>query len=113
MTKKYIKKWCDFYKSLWHNIVDCHSKKSLVVEVKASESNAGSKYESERERGRWIIDMERSAIVATTKIYPGEPDDPEEGEHLFHSQISIKGTLLHFIIDSDSQNNLISVEVFK
>jgi hypothetical protein len=50
---------------------------------------------------------------ATTKIHPGEPDEPEEGECLFHSQMWVKGTPLHFIIDSGSQKNLISAEVIK
>jgi hypothetical protein len=51
--------------------------------------------------------------VATTKVQPGEPDEPEEGECLFHSQMWVKGTPLHFIIDSGSQKNLISEEVIK
>jgi hypothetical protein len=38
---------------------------------------------------------------------------PEEGEHLFHSQMWVKGAPLHFIVDSGSQKNLISVEVIK
>jgi hypothetical protein len=84
-----------------------------VAEVKAYESDVGSDSESELERGRWIIDMEPSAIVSTTKLQPGEPDEPEEGEHLFHSQMWVKGTPLHFIIDSGSQKNLISAEVIK
>jgi hypothetical protein len=88
-------------------------KKSLVAEVKASESDVGSDSESELERGRQIIDVEPSAIVATTKIHPSEPDEPEEGEHLFHSQMWVKGTPLHFIVDSGSQKNLISAEVIK
>jgi hypothetical protein len=54
-----------------------------------------------------------SATVATTKVQPGEPDEPEEGECLFHSQMWVKGTPLHFIVDSGSQKNLISVEVIK
>jgi hypothetical protein len=49
----------------------------------------------------------------TATIQPEELVDPEEGEHLFHSQMWVKGTLLHFIVDSDSQKNLISVEVVK
>jgi hypothetical protein len=57
----------------------------FVAEVKASESDAGSDSESEPERGRQIIDVEPSATVATTKLQPGEPDEPEEGECLFHS----------------------------
>jgi hypothetical protein len=42
-----------------------------------------------------------------------EPDEPEEGEHLFHSKMWVKGTPLHFIIDSGSQKNLISAKVIK
>jgi hypothetical protein len=64
-------------------------------------------------RGIWIIDAEPSATVATTKLQPGEPDKPEEGERLFHSQMWVKGILLHFIIDSSSQKNLISAKVIK
>jgi hypothetical protein len=37
----------------------------------------------------------------------------EEGEHLFHSHMWVKGTPLHFIVDSGSQKNLISAEVVK
>jgi hypothetical protein len=84
-----------------------------VAEVKASESDVGLDSEPEPERGRWIIDMEPSATVATTKLQPGEPDEPEEGECLFHSQMWVKGTPLHFIVDSGSQKNLISAEVIK
>jgi hypothetical protein len=57
--------------------------------------------------------VEPSATVATTKIQPGEPDEPKEGERLFHSQMWVKGTPLHFIVDSGSQKNLISTEVIK
>jgi hypothetical protein len=84
-----------------------------VFEVKESESDAGSEYESEPERGRQIIDVEPSAIIATTKLQPTEPDEPEQGEHLFHSHMWVKGTLLHFIVDSGSQKNLILAEVIR
>jgi hypothetical protein len=84
-----------------------------VAEVKASESDVGSDSKSEPERGRRIIDMEPSATVATTKLHHGEPDEAKEGECLFHSQMWVKGTPLHFIIDSGIQKNLISAEVFK
>jgi hypothetical protein len=84
-----------------------------VGKVKASELDVGSDSESELERGRHIIDTEPSATVATTKLQYGELNELEEGEHLFHSQMWVKGTLLHFIMDSDSHKNLISAEVVK
>jgi hypothetical protein len=84
-----------------------------VAKVKSSESDAGSDSESELKRGRQIIDVETSATVATTKLQPSEPNELEEGERLFHSQMWVKGTLLHFIVDSGSQKNLISTEFIK
>jgi hypothetical protein len=84
-----------------------------VAEVKASESDVGSESEPEPERGRQIIAAKPSAIVATTKLQHGEPDEIEEGECLFHSQVWVKGTPLHFIMDSGSQKNLMSIEVIK
>jgi hypothetical protein len=76
-----------------------------VAEVKASELDAGSDSKSEPEKGRWIIHAKPSATVVTTKIQPDEPDESEEGEHLFHSQMWVKGTPMHFIIDSSSHKN--------
>jgi hypothetical protein len=84
-----------------------------VAEVKASKSDVDSDSETELERGRQIIDVKPSATIATTKLQPGEPDKPKEGESLFHSQMWVKGTPLHFIVDSGSQKNLISTEVIK
>jgi hypothetical protein len=84
-----------------------------VVEVKASESDVGSEFELELERGRQIIDVEPSATISTTNLYPSEPDETEEVERLFHSKLWVKGTLLNFIIDSGRQKNLISAEVVK
>jgi hypothetical protein len=100
-TNKDIEKWCDFHKIPWHNTADYHSKQSSVAKVKAYESDADSDSELEPERRRWIIDTEPSATIATTKLQPSEPDEPEEGERLFHSQMWVKGTPLHFIVDSD------------
>jgi hypothetical protein len=57
--------------------------------------------------------MELGATVSTTKLQPGEPNKPEEGECLFHSHMWVKGNLLHFIIDSGIHNKLISAEVIK
>jgi hypothetical protein len=84
-----------------------------VAKVKAYESDVGFDSKLEQKRGRYIIDTEPSATVATTKLQPYEPDEPEEGECLFHSQMWVKGTPLHFIIDSGSQKSLILVEVVK
>ena len=78
-----------------------------MAEVKASESDASSDSELEPERETQIIDVEPSATFATIKLHLGEKDKPEEGECLFHSQMWVKGTLLHFIVDSVSQKNLI------
>jgi hypothetical protein len=111
--KKDTGKWCEYHKSPWHNTDECRSKKSLVAELKASESEVDSDSESNPEGGKQIIDVEPSAMVATTKVRPSEPEEPEEGERLFHSQMWVKGALIHFIVDNGSQKNLISVEVIK
>jgi hypothetical protein len=112
-TKKDTGKWCDFHKIPWHNTDECRSKQSLVAEIKDKEPNPDSESDSENTGKRQIIDADPTAIVATATIQPEEPTDPEEGEHLFHSQMWVKGTPLHFIVDSGSQKNLISAEVIK
>eukprot|EP00253_Pinus_taeda_P033366 PITA_33366 len=93
------------------------SKQSLVAELKASESDACSDPELEPNKGngkgKQIIDAEPNAIVTITKIQKNELEDIEEGEQLFHSKMSLKGSSLQFIVDSGSQKNLISVEVVK
>jgi hypothetical protein len=82
-------------------------------EIKDKEPNPDSESDSENTGKGQIIDADPTAIVATTTIQPEEPTDPEEGERLFHSQMWVKGTPLHFIVDSGSQKNLISAEVVK
>jgi hypothetical protein len=84
-----------------------------VAEVKSSESDADYDSKPEPKRGRQIIDTKPSATIATTKLQRSEPDEPKEGENLFHSKMWVKGTSLHFIIDSSSQKNLISKKVIK
>jgi hypothetical protein len=61
-----------------------------VAKVKASESDADYYSDPKPERVRQIIDVEPSATIATTKLQPGEPDEPEEGERLFHSHMWVK-----------------------
>jgi hypothetical protein len=84
-----------------------------VADIKYKESNPDSESDFENTGKRQIIDVDPTAIVTTATIQPEEPIDPEEGEHLFHSYMWVKGTPLHFIVDSGSQKNLISTEVVK
>jgi hypothetical protein len=112
-TKNDTGKWCDFNKSPWHNTDECHSKQSSVAENKEKASNPHSESDSENTDKRHIIDADPTATIATVAIQPEEPTNPEEGERLFHSQMWVKRTPLHFIIDSGSQKNLISTEVIK
>ena len=115
--KKEAGKWCEFYKSPTHNTSECRAKQSLVAEIKAFESDAYSNSELEtnkgNDRGKNIINAEPNATVATTKIQKKEPEDSKEEEHLFHSQMWVKGSLLQFIVDNGSQKNLISAKVMK
>jgi hypothetical protein len=84
-----------------------------VAEIKDKELNPDYESDFENTGKGQIIDADPTTIVATIAIQPEEPTDPEEGEGLFHSQMWVKGTSLHFIVDSGSQKNLISAEVVK
>jgi hypothetical protein len=61
----------------------------------------------ELDKIKYIIDLEPSATIPTKKIQPEELEDLEEGEPLPCIDV-VKGTPLHFIIDSGNQKNLIS-----
>ena len=94
--KKDTGKWCEFHKSSTCNTSECQAKQSLVAEMRAFESDAWSESESGpdkgNDKGKQIIDAEPNATVATTKIQKEEQEDPEEEEHLFHSQMWVKGS---------------------
>ena len=79
-----------------------------MAELKDSESEVDSNFESNPKGGKWIINVEPSATITTTKVRPSELEEIEEGERLFHSQMWVKGAPLHFIVDSRSHKNLIS-----
>ena len=100
--KKDMGKWCEYHKTPWHNTDECCSKHSLMAKMKASDSEADSDSESNPEGGKYIIDVEPSATVTTTKVWPSELEEPEEGECLFHSQMWVKGAPIHFIVDISS-----------
>jgi hypothetical protein len=53
--------------------------------MKASESEVFSDSESDPDEGKYIIDVEPSDTVSTTKVQPSELEELEEGERLFHS----------------------------
>jgi hypothetical protein len=88
-------------------------KHSLVAEVKDMKSNPNLEFDPENTENRQIIDADPTASFSTTTIQLEEPVDPKEGECLFHSHMWVKGTPLHFIVDKDSQKNVISVKVLK
>jgi hypothetical protein len=56
-----------------------------MVELNSWESDVVFDSESKIYKGKHIIDVEPISIVITTKFHPIEPEEPEEGESLFHS----------------------------
>ena len=80
-TKKYIGKWYEFHKSLTHNTSQCHSKKPVVIEMKALEldacSNSKLNHGKGNDKGKHIY-VEPSAIISTTKVQNIKKEDPKE-----------------------------------
>jgi hypothetical protein len=66
--KKDTGKWCEFHKIPWHNTNECHLKQSLLGEIKEKESDYSSNYDSEKDKGKWIIYEKPSGTIATANI---------------------------------------------
>ena len=84
-----------------------------MVDIKDKELNPDSDSDSENDGRRHIINIDTTTTIMTATIQLEEPKNTEEAECLFHSQTWVKGTPLHFIVESVIQKNLISVEVVK
>jgi hypothetical protein len=72
-----------------------------VVEVKDTKPNPNSEYSRENIEKKLITDAYPTPTVLTTKIQPNEPANPKEWQGLFHSQMWVKGTPLHLIVDKN------------
>ena len=107
-TRKDIRKWFKFHKIPQHNTNERCTKKLLVAKLKASELDPNTNSNSKLEKGKHIIGVEPSTTITTTQNQLDDLEELEEGELLFHSQMWVKGDLLHFIIYNGIQNNLIS-----
>ena len=83
--KKDTGKWCEYHKIPWHKTDECLSMQFFVAKLKASESETNYYFDSNPEGGKRIINVETSATITTTKFWPSELEEPEEGEHMFHS----------------------------
>jgi hypothetical protein len=59
------------------------------------------------------MNVEPIVTIATNKFQPKELEEPEEGEHLFHSHMWVKRNPLHLIFYSGIQKNIISKKVTK
>jgi hypothetical protein len=84
-----------------------------LVELKEKESDPESFSDSDMDKGNHIINVELIATISTTNVQPDKSEEIEEGEHLFHSHMWVKGNPLHYIVENGSQNNMILTNVIK
>ena len=89
-----------------------------MVDIKYLKSNLGFDSNSEPnvaviDTGMWIIDVKPGVSITTTNIYHGDPSEMEEGKHLFHPHMWVKGNQQHFIVDSEIQKNLMLTYLIK
>ena len=113
---KDIVKWCEFHKIPYHNVDECHSKQSLVENIKSSKPYLNTEPYLEPnvaviEMGKKIIDVEMCVITATTPIQWYEQEGLEEYTHLFYFEMWVKGIPPHFVVVNDNQKNLISTKL--
>jgi hypothetical protein len=71
-----------------------------LVKIKEKESNFVLDSNSEQDNGNHRIDAKLSVFTTTKNIQPEESEVPKDGEHLFHSQMWVKGNPLNFIVYS-------------
>lgn len=70
-------------------------------------------FDSDHNKWKQIIGEEPTSTIVTTIFQPEEKEELKEGESLFHSHMCVNGTSLHFIVENESQKNLILDEVIK
>jgi hypothetical protein len=56
-----------------------------LVELKEKESGPGLDFDSENNKGKYIINAKPTATIMTSKIQLEEPKELEHGESLFRS----------------------------
>ena len=52
--------------------------------MKSLKLDTSSKFDSNIDKGKYIIDVEFSAIVSTTKVCRNQSKESKEGEYIFH-----------------------------
>jgi hypothetical protein len=71
-----------------------------VAEIKDKDPNPDLESDSKNNSRRQIINTYPTTTFATATIEPKEPTYTKELERLFHSQMWVNKTTLHFIFDS-------------